>query len=136
MAASCNDVTGQWVSIQPFPLGLAVILNLTQDSSGNITGSGTVQGPGSPVAPCQVVAPSSNIFPQTPNVTITLNVQGLGQATLSGNFASNCTQICGSVGTFGNGCVQRQSGPVPKAGNLSTSKKKPAKKPGKGKKKR
>jgi hypothetical protein len=107
--ASCNDVTGQWVSVQPFPLGIVVNLNLTQVSSGNITGSGTAQGPGSPVAACQVIPPSINQYPAQPNISITLNIDGLGTVALSGNFTDNtCTQICGQIGTFGTGCVQRK----------------------------
>jgi hypothetical protein len=119
-----NNVTGQWVSVQPFPLGLAVILNLIQDSSGNITGSGTVQGPGSPVAACQVIPPSTNNFPGQPNVSVSLNIDGLGQATLAGNFTDGTgTQICGTVGSFGTGCVQLQPGSVKGLRNRPTAKK-------------
>src|SRR5207249_608305 len=110
MSASCNNITGQWQSVQPFPFNWNVVLNLTQDSSGNIIGSGTIQGPGGPVTPCQVQPPSTNNYPNQPNVSVTIDIQGVGQITVTGNFSdSTCAKLCGSFSSFGNGCMQRVS---------------------------
>ena len=110
MSALCNNVSGNWQSVHPFPFQWNVILNLTQDSSGNITGSGTIQGPGGPVTPCQLVPPSKNNYPGNPNVSVSINLQGLGTFTVSGNFIDGtCVKLCGSVSGIGDGCMQRVS---------------------------
>jgi hypothetical protein len=108
MSASCNNVSGNWQSVQPFPFQWNVLLTLAQDSSGNISGSGTIQGPGGPITAIQIVPPSTNNYPSSPNVSVTISMEGVGTFTLSGNFTDGtCVKICGSVSGIGDGCIQR-----------------------------
>lgn len=106
-----SDVTGKWVSVPPFPMNWTVNMTLTQTGS-NISGNGTIKGPNpnDPVTPFTIIPPSTNNTPNQPNVSVTISVTGLGSIVLTANFTDNTfNKLCGALGQFGSGCIQRAS---------------------------